>query len=44
MEKTIVGIDKAVSIFRLLGDKTRLTMIMLLEDHECCVCEFVEIF
>lgn len=44
MGKTVVGIEKATSILKLLGDKTRLTMIGLLEDNECCVCEFVEIF
>ncbi|MDC3418625.1 ArsR/SmtB family transcription factor [Aquibacillus salsiterrae] len=31
-------------ILKLLGDKTRLTMVKLLESNECCVCEFVEIF
>jgi ArsR family transcriptional regulator len=29
---------------KLLGDKTRLTMLSLLKDREWCVCEFVEIF
>ena len=29
---------------KLLGDKTRLTMIKLLETNDCCVCEFVAIF
>lgn len=37
MENTVVDIEKAVNILKLLGDKTRLTMIGLLEDHECCV-------
>ena len=31
-------------ILKLLGDKTRLTMIKLLETNDCCVCEFVDIF
>ncbi|MGM1047349.1 MAG: ArsR/SmtB family transcription factor [Bacillota bacterium] len=29
---------------KLLGDKTRLTMLTLLKEREWCVCEFVEIF
>ncbi|MFD3261457.1 ArsR/SmtB family transcription factor [Paenibacillus lentus] len=29
---------------KLLGDKTRLTMLTLLKDREWCVCEFVDIF
>ncbi|WP_163970446.1 ArsR/SmtB family transcription factor [Oceanobacillus halotolerans] len=44
MEKTQVGIGKAAMILKLLGDKTRLTMVKILETDECCVCEFVEIF
>lgn len=44
MRKAAVDIEKITSTLKLLGDKTRLTMIGLLEDHECCVCEFVEIF
>jgi ArsR family transcriptional regulator, arsenate/arsenite/antimonite-responsive transcriptional repressor len=39
-----VEIGKAASILKLLGDKTRLTMVKLLNNHDCCVCEFVEIF
>ncbi|KAF0820043.1 Arsenical resistance operon repressor [Bacillus sp. ZZV12-4809] len=37
-------IDKTASILKLLGDKTRLTIVKLLKEHDCCVCEFVEIF
>lgn len=44
MINTAIDIDDAAMILKLLGDKTRLTMVKLLEDHECCVCEFVEIF
>lgn len=29
---------------KLLGDRTRLTMLTLLKEREWCVCEFVEIF
>lgn len=31
-------------ILKLLGDKTRLTIVKLLDKQECCVCELVEIF
>lgn len=44
MAKTVIGIDKAVDTLKLIGDKTRLTMMKLMESHTCCVCEFVEIF
>lgn len=37
-------IEKTSTVLKLLGDKTRLSMMKLLEKHECCVCEFVEIF
>ncbi|HLR71729.1 MAG TPA: metalloregulator ArsR/SmtB family transcription factor [Pseudogracilibacillus sp.] len=42
MEKDVVA-DTA-KILRVLGDKTRLSMLKLLELKDCCVCEFVEIF
>lgn len=37
-------IERAANLFKLLGDKTRLTMLKMLESHDYCVCEFVEIF
>lgn len=37
-------IEKASIILKLLGDKTRLTMVKILNSHDCCVCEFVGIF
>jgi ArsR family transcriptional regulator len=40
----IVDIEKASIILKLLGDKTRLTMVKILDKSDCCVCEFVEIF
>jgi ArsR family transcriptional regulator, arsenate/arsenite/antimonite-responsive transcriptional repressor len=40
----LVEIDTAALVLKLLGDKTRLTMVKLLEANDCCVCEFVEIF
>jgi|SRR5690606_17953653 len=39
-----IEIEKASMVLKLLGDKTRLSMMKLLEQNECCVCEFVEIF
>lgn len=46
MEMTVkeIEIEKAGIVLKLLGDKTRLAMMKLLEKNECCVCEFVEIF
>ncbi|WP_085993889.1 ArsR/SmtB family transcription factor [Oceanobacillus senegalensis] len=44
MLETIVDIEKAGAILKLLGDKTRLTMMKILDSQSCCVCEFVEIF
>ncbi|RSK28490.1 ArsR family transcriptional regulator [Bacillus sp. HMF5848] len=44
MNSTIVSIDEAASILKILGDKTRLTMLSILQKQDCCVCEFVEIF
>src|SRR5699024_1077778 len=44
MLKTTVEMEKAAMTLKLLGDKTRLTMIKILDIHDCCVCEFVEIF
>ena len=43
-ETTLVEVEKVASILKLLGDKTRLTMVALLYESECCVCEFVELF
>lgn len=39
-----IEIDRASMVLKLLGDKTRLSMVKLLEKNDCCVCEFVEIF
>lgn len=44
MVKTAIEMDQAAIILKLLGDKTRLTMMKILTIQECCVCEFVEIF
>ncbi|WP_373284785.1 ArsR/SmtB family transcription factor [Ornithinibacillus halotolerans] len=37
-------IDDTVTILKLLGDKTRLTMMKIMDHYDCCVCELVEIF
>lgn len=37
-------IEETAKILKLLGDKTRLSMIGLLLSKDCCVCEFVELF
>lgn len=42
--KEYIELQRASQLFKLLGDKTRLTMMKLLQTHDCCVCEFVEIF
>lgn len=39
-----IEIDQAATIMKLLGDKTRLTMMKVLADQDCCVCEFVAMF
>ena len=44
MQTVTVEIEKAATILKLLGDKTRLTMVKMLDTNDCCVCEFVEIF
>lgn len=44
MQQTLINITNASTILKLLGDKTRLTMVKILDSHNCCVCEFVEMF
>lgn len=36
--------QRAAQLLKLLGDQTRLTMMKLLQSHDCCVCEFVAMF
>ncbi|MGN7356963.1 ArsR/SmtB family transcription factor [Paenibacillus sp. SAF-054] len=36
-------INEAAEKMKLLGDKTRLTILCLLKDREWCVCELVEV-
>lgn len=44
MIKHSIEIEQAANILKLLGDRTRLTMLKILADHDCCVCEFVAMF
>ena len=44
MSETNIQIEKAATLLKLLGDKTRLTMVKMLDTNDYCVCEFVEIF
>lgn len=38
------NLEQTATVLRLLGDKTRLTMLGLMQLKDCCVCEFVQIF
>ncbi|PLT35622.1 metalloregulator ArsR/SmtB family transcription factor [Bacillus sp. V5-8f] len=40
----VITIESASSILKLLGDKTRLSMVKIMMEHECCVCELVDLF
>lgn len=42
--KSIIGLDRMSKALKLLGDKTRLTMMAILKQRDCCVCEFQEVF
>lgn len=44
MIRTTIEMESATLILKLLGDKTRLMIMKLIEHQSCCVCEFVEIF
>ncbi|EKN71315.1 ArsR family transcriptional regulator [Neobacillus bataviensis LMG 21833] len=44
MSESTVELESTANILKLLGDKTRLTMIKILDSHDACVCEFVAIF
>lgn len=43
MEKIKPEIRDTASVLKLLGDNTRLSIVGLVQNHECCVCEFVEL-
>ncbi|MFY0803591.1 ArsR/SmtB family transcription factor [Peribacillus frigoritolerans] len=39
-----LDIEATANVLKLLGDKTRLTMVKIMSEHECCVCELVDLF
>lgn len=41
---TKLDTQEVAQIMKLLGDKTRLTMMKMLQAQDFCVCEFVELF
>ncbi len=44
LKKTPFDMDKSVQVLKILGDKTRLTIVALLMKRELCVCELLEVF
>lgn len=44
MVNSIVNLDRAAAVLKVLGDKTRLTIMAILKQRECCVCEILEVF
>ncbi|WP_316572437.1 metalloregulator ArsR/SmtB family transcription factor [Neobacillus sp. YIM B06451] len=44
MQQTKIEIEQASLVLKLLGDRTRLTMMALLKMRELCVCELLEVF
>ncbi|WP_345240448.1 metalloregulator ArsR/SmtB family transcription factor [Pontibacillus salipaludis] len=43
MNQTLLSVEETSKVLKLLGDQTRLTIVGLIKDTECCVCELVEI-
>ncbi|MFC3418876.1 ArsR/SmtB family transcription factor [Salinicoccus hispanicus] len=44
MEKIKMNIGQAADLFKIMGDRTRLSMIAMMNRRECCVCDFTECF
>lgn len=44
MKVDSLDLDQITQTMKLLGDKTRLRILRLLEEQECCVCELTGIF
>ncbi|MGG2015584.1 ArsR/SmtB family transcription factor [Bacillus sp. S10(2024)] len=44
MEKIVIELTRVSQLLKLLGDKTRLTIVSILKQRECCVCELLEVF
>jgi ArsR family transcriptional regulator len=42
-EPAMIEIEKMVDTLKLAGDKCRLTILLLLQEKELCVCEIVEL-
>lgn len=42
MVKILLTLEKTANIFKLMGDKNRLTILCLLREKELCVCEIVD--
>ncbi|WP_409300418.1 ArsR/SmtB family transcription factor [Peribacillus sp. SCS-155] len=42
--KESLDIAAVAGILKLLGDKTRLTMVKMMSERECCVCDLVDVF
>lgn len=40
---SLAEMEKLADIFKLLGDKNRLTIVSCLKEREMCVCELVEL-
>jgi DNA-binding transcriptional ArsR family regulator len=44
VQQVKVEVEQASVILKLLGDRTRLTIMALLQIKELCVCELLEVF
>ncbi|WP_379971159.1 ArsR/SmtB family transcription factor [Ectobacillus sp. sgz5001026] len=44
MGEVTLDMDRTAQALKLLGDKTRLTIVGILSKRECCVCELLEVF
>ncbi|WP_338472499.1 metalloregulator ArsR/SmtB family transcription factor [Niallia sp. XMNu-256] len=44
MQLSTIELENAATILKLLGEKTRLTMIKMLDTNDYCVCDFVGLF
>ncbi|AYV66746.1 ArsR family transcriptional regulator [Niallia circulans] len=40
----VLSLKESADVLKLLGDKTRLSIVSLLSEQACCVCELVEIY
>jgi ArsR family transcriptional regulator, arsenate/arsenite/antimonite-responsive transcriptional repressor len=44
LQEFTTNLEKIAGILKLLGDRTRLTMVKMLDSNDYCVCEFTGIF